>query len=170
MERFYATLKSIKDALAKGGSAKEQDGKGTELIEKMAGLKEKFTEAMDDDFNSARAIGYLFDGVRTINAYIAGQKSAASTAALAGARDILKELGSVFGLFLDDPDDYFLKDRDREARKLGIDIAEVERLIQERNQARADKDWKRADDIRDALAAQKVSIKDSSAGTTWKID
>lgn len=170
MDRFYTTLKSVKDALAKGGSAEAQDAKGTDLIGKMSALKEKFTEAMDDDFNSARAIGYMFDGVRTINAYMAEQKSAISLTALTGARDILKELGFVFGLFLDDPDDYFLKDRDREARKLGIDIAEVERLIQERNQARADKDWKRADDIRNALTARKVSIKDSAAGTTWKID
>jgi len=170
MDRLYATLKSIKDAVSQTGSAETQDAKGNELVEKMSGLKEKFTEAMDDDFNSARAIGYLFDGVRTINAYIAEQKSAVNKTALVRGREILKELGFVFGLFLDDPDDYFLKDRDREARKLGIDIAEVEKLIQERNQARAARDWKRADEIRNALIARKVSIKDSAAGTTWKID
>lgn len=170
MGRFYATLKAIKDALVKSGSAETLDEKGTELIEKITGLKEKFTEAMDDDFNSARAIGYLFDGVRTINAYLTEQKSNISKPALFRSQEILKELGFVFGLFIDDPDEYFRKDRDREARKLGIDIAEVEKLIQERNQARAAKDWTRADELRDILIAKKVSIKDSAAGTTWKID
>ncbi len=170
MDRFYAALKSIKDALSASGSSDAQDGKANELVEKMTGLKEKFTEAMDDDFNSARAIGYLFDGVRTINAYLAEQKSAINKTALVRSQEILKELGFVLGLFLDDPDEYFRKDRDREARKLGIDIVEVESLIQERNEARAAKDWKRADEIRNALIAKKVSIKDSAAGTTWKID
>lgn len=170
MDRFYATLKAVKDDLAKAGAKETQDEKGTELVEKITGLKEKFTEAMDDDFNSARALGYLFDGVRTINAYLTEQKSNVSKPALVRSREMLKELGFVFGLFLDDPDEYFRKDRDREARKLGIDIADVEKLIQERNEARAARDWKRADEIRNALIAKRVSIKDSAAGTTWKID
>lgn len=170
MDRFYAALKSVRDALAQTAASDGQDARGDELVEKLSGLKEKFTEAMDDDFNTARAIGYLFDGVRTINAYLADQKSLVSKQALARSEKILKELGFVLGLFLDDPDDYFRKDRDREARKLGIDIGEVEKLIEERNRARAAKDWKRADEIRNALVARKVSIKDSAAGTTWKIE
>ena len=92
------------------------------------------------------------------------------TPPLANAIKEIKCLGNVLGLFLDDPDDYFREDRDREARKLGIDIAEIEKLILERNDARASKDWKRADEIRKALAARKISIKDAASGTTWKIE
>lgn len=169
MERFYSALKAAKDALAKGKKGDGEDARGNELVEKMAGLKGRFIEAMDDDFNTARAVGYLFDGVRSINAYLS-ETGGEGTPALARAIETLKELGCVFGLFLDDPDDYFRKDRDREARKLGINIDEVENLIQERNRARAAKDWKRADEIRNMLTARKVALKDSPAGTTWKIE
>jgi len=133
-------------------------------------LKERFIEAMDDDFNSARAIGYLFDGVRSVNSYLKELGNRGGTPSLASAIEDIKSLGNVFGLFLDDPDEYFRKDRDREACKLGIDTAEIEKLIKERNEARASKDWKRADEIRNALVARKISIKDAASGTTWKIE
>jgi len=170
MDRFYTALKAAKDALAKGETAAGDDPKGKELLEKSASLKERFIEAMDDDFNTARAIGYLFDGTRSVNAYLKELGNKGGTPPLANAIKEIKCLGNVLGLFLDDPDDYFREDRDREARKLGIDIAEIEKLILERNDARASKDWKRADEIRKALAARKISIKDAASGTTWKIE
>jgi len=170
MDRFYTALKTAKDALARGETAAGDDPKGKELLQKMASLKERFIEAMDDDFNSARAIGYLFDGVRSVNSYLKELGNRGGTPSLASAIEDIKSLGNVFGLFLDDPDEYFRKDRDREACKLGIDTAEIEKLIKERNEARASKDWKRADEIRNALVARKISIKDAASGTTWKIE
>ena len=128
---------------------------------------------MDDDFNAPRAIGYIFDTVRLVNGYMTDEKVAISAEAclvLDTARRVIAEVGGVLGLFLDDPDDYFMKDRDREAGKRGLDVHEIDRLIEERRAARLSKDWKRADEIRHLLAEKKIVLKDTPAGTAWKIE
>jgi cysteinyl-tRNA synthetase len=83
---------------------------------------------------------------------------------------VVAEVGGVLGLFLDDPDDYFMKDRDREAGKRALDVHEIDHLIEERRAARLAKDWKRADEIRHLLAEKKIILQDTAAGTAWKIE
>jgi len=82
----------------------------------------------------------------------------------------LDEIGAVLGLLRENPAEYFRKDRDREAGRRGIDGADVERLIAERAIARAEKDWKRADKIRQILSERGVALKDSPQGTTWNVE
>jgi cysteinyl-tRNA synthetase len=128
---------------------------------------------MDDDFNTPRAIGYIFDTVRLVNGYMPDEKKSASAEAcfvLDKARSVVAEVGGVLGLFLDDPDDYFMQDRNREAGKRRLDVHEIDRLIEERRAARLAKDWKRADEIRRLLAEKKIILKDTPAGTAWKIE
>ena len=81
-----------------------------------------------------------------------------------------EEVGNVLGLFLDEPDYYFQKDRERKVRKLGLDAKEIECLIEERWVARAARDWEKADEIRRLLAEKGVSLKDTHAGTSWEIE
>ena len=136
-------------------------------------LPERFTEDMDDDFNTARAIGHLYDSVRILNSYMAeGQNEPATETVyvLVRSREILLRIGAVLGLFLDDPDHYFEADRNREVRKRGLDVEEIEGLIEARRLARAQKDWKQADEIRQMLVEKKVSLKDTSDRTVWKIE
>ena len=71
---------------------------------------------------------------------------------------------------MEDADVYFEKDRLREAQKRGLRVEEIEALIEERLLARKDKNWKRADEIRDGLAAKGVVLKDSKTGTTWSVE
>jgi cysteinyl-tRNA synthetase len=85
------------------------------------------------------------------------------------AKNRIREIGKVLGLFLDDPDEYFRKDKEREAARLGLDVDEINGLIEKRTNARAEKDWAEADRIRDVLAEKGVVIQDSPASTTWKI-
>jgi cysteinyl-tRNA synthetase len=177
MERFYETLKKMKDALSAAAdssdvSSKELSGKDKEALERVQTLPDRFVEAMDDDFNTARAIGCIFDTVRLINGYMADKEfapSAESLFVLGEAKKNMRSVGKVLGLFLEDPDEYFEQDKTREAQKMALDTDEIERLIEERREARTAKDWNRADEIRDILAAQKVVLKDSAGGTTWKI-
>jgi cysteinyl-tRNA synthetase len=177
MERFYETLKKMKDALAAAVnssdiSSTELSGKDKEVFERAQTLPERFVEAMDDDFNTARAIGYIFDTVRLINGYMADKEfapTAESLFVLDEAKKNMRSAGKVLGLFLEDPDEYFEQDKKREAQKMGLDTDEIDRLIAERREARTAKNWNRADEIRDILAAQKVVLKDSAGGTTWKI-
>ena len=70
---------------------------------------------------------------------------------------------------VEDPDDYLRLDREREAVKRGLAIAEIEALIAERRSMREAKEWQRADEIRMSLAARGVILKDSPTATTWTI-
>ena len=176
MKRVYTMLKNIKDALNEEAdlsdtSEKDLSGENEKVWEKVSTLPDRFREAMDDDFNTAMAMGYIFDTVRIINGYIS--KNSAPTReslfVLNEARERIRELGKVLGLFLEDPDEYFEKDKEREARKSDLDVEEVERLIDERKRARESKDWHRADELRDLLSAMGIIIKDTSISTTWKV-
>jgi cysteinyl-tRNA synthetase len=173
MDRFYSTLKAIHDLLAAGteraDSAEEPTEKDRELIGQLQSLRERFTEAMDDDFNTARALGCLFDTIRLLNASLTGKKAAASTAVLEQTEKTLREIGAVLGLFIEEPDHYLRLDREREAVKRGLTIAEIETLIAERRSAREAKEWQRADEIRKDLVARGVILKDSPTATTWTI-
>ena len=176
MGRLYATLKGIKDALDEkedfsGISEKDLSGEDGEVFKKVSTLPDRFKEAMDDDFNTSMAMGYIFDTIRIINGYTS--KNSAPTReslfVLNEAREHIREVGKVLGLFLEDPDEYFEKDKEREVRKSGLDVEEVERLIDERKKAREAKDWGRADELRDLLAARGIVLKDTPTSTTWKV-
>lgn len=177
MERFYATLKIVKDMLAQEiDTTAVQADTLTEphrtMTEGLAAMRERFMEAMDDDFNTARAIGYIFEAVRSINGYIADAKlpsSAEKFFVLQQFQAAMTEVGDILGLYREDPDAYFQRDRNREAAKRGLDVREIDGLIEERKQARAAKDWKKADEIRQLLAAKTITLKDSPSGTTWTI-
>jgi len=170
MNRFYSTLKALKD-IAAGGTAiaAEPAAKDGEMTAQIQALRERFVESMDDDFNTARAIGHLFDAVRFINTALAEKKPGVSPGLLLEGKKALLEIGSVLGFFLEEPDTYLLRDRDREAAKRGLSIAEIERLIAERRAARAAKAWQRADEIRKELAGQGVLLQDATDITTWTI-
>jgi len=173
MDRFYSTLNTIRDLLAAGEERAFSEGepseKDRELISHLQTLRERFIDAMDDDFNTARAIGCLFDTIRLLNASLTGKKAEVSTAVLEQTEKTLCEIGAVLGLFLEEPNHYLRLDREREAVKRGLAIAEIEALIAERRSAREAKEWQRADEIRKGLAAQGVILKDSPTATTWTI-
>ncbi len=177
MDRFYSTLKNIKDRrngdrrTVPAGPA-DLSIKSRGLYEKLTGLPASFTEAMDDDFNTARALGYVFEAARLLNAYMADSDMAVTGEmdfVLEQAQSVFKELGGILGLFMTDPDDYFSQDRGRKSAERGLDIAEIESLIAERQSARTARNWQRADEIRQTLSAKKIILKDAPSGTTWQV-
>jgi cysteinyl-tRNA synthetase len=177
MNRLYAVRKTIQDILASRPTTStiptDLSGQHAETIARINALREKFVESMDDDFNTARAVSCLFDATRLINAYLAAKPALAAQETmfvLHQAQQFFQEVGGVLGFFRKETNDYFLQDREREVRKQGLDVQEIERLIETRNAARAAKDWGKADEIRKALAAQKVILKDSATATTWSIE
>lgn len=177
MNRLYTVRKIIQDILAGRQTAfsipAALSGKHAETIAKINAQREKFVEAMDDDFNTARAVACLFDLTRLINGYLAAKPSFTAPEAifvLHQAQQFFQEVGGVLGFFRKETGDYFLQDREREVRKQGLDVQEIERLIEARNAARAEKDWGKADEIRKTLAAKNVILKDTPAATTWSIE
>lgn len=170
MDRFYSTLKALRDLPATPvpenlSAAGEEKGLSGEI----QALRERFIEAMDDDFNTARAIGYIFDAIRLINAALADKKPTVSPAVFAEGGKVLREVGAVLGLFGEEPDAYLRHDREREAAKRGLSVPEIESRIAERRAAREAKEWQKADEIRKDLAARGVILKDSPTATTWSI-
>ncbi|GAB4345254.1 MAG: cysteine--tRNA ligase [Gammaproteobacteria bacterium] len=123
-------------------------------------FRTRFEAAMDDDFNTPEALSVLFDLVREINRCREGDPDQA--ARLAGE---LVELGGVLGILQQNPDDY-LKGSSEGGSGLSDD--EIEAMIQRRNEARANRDWALADQLRDQLTEQGIVLEDGPQGTTWR--
>lgn len=116
----------------------------------------RFKEALNDDFNVPEAMSVLFDVAREINRQRDVQPQQA--AQLAG---LLNEYGEVLGILQQDADHFLQAGSDD-------DVAKIEALIAQRNQARADKDWASADAARDALTAMGIELEDGADGTRWR--
>jgi cysteinyl-tRNA synthetase len=123
-------------------------------------FEKAFFSAMDDDFNTAEAFGVLFEIVTEINK----QKGENSDLANQLGK-LLVSLGGVLGVLQAVPDDFLRSDQSFE-----IDEATIDQLIAEREKARLDKNWGRADEIRDQLLAMKVVVEDNVGGSSWRID
>ncbi|HHE3649056.1 cysteine--tRNA ligase [Pasteurella multocida] len=118
---------------------------------------EAFKEAMDDDFNTPKAISVLFEIAREINKLKNEDKSKANALA---AR--LRELAGILGLLYQDPEQFLQSGSDND------EVALIEALIKQRNDARAAKDWASADAARNKLAEMGVVLEDNVNGTTWR--
>ena len=151
IEHAQKALKRLRSALK---PALPQDGwSGAELENKAEVVKEHFLKAMDDDFNTAGALGHIFDFVKEINQ---ARDEGADQASLEAAQAVLKELTGVMGL------DLTLPDVQEGAAGEFIDL-----LLQVRNKLRDEKNWELSDLIRDQLDELGVLLEDTSQGTTW---
>ncbi|NOQ13642.1 MAG: cysteine--tRNA ligase [Methyloprofundus sp.] len=137
--------------------------RGVQVAEEYAGTdySERFKQAMDDDFNTPVAVAVLFDMARELNKEKNNDAGLASQ--LAGE---LKELSSVLGILQDDPES-FLQAGDP-VQQGGLGEQEIEQLIEQRSQAKQNKDWALADKIRDDLKQQGIVLEDVAAGTSWR--
>ncbi len=116
----------------------------------------EFTEAMDDDFNSARALAVLFELTTRI------RSDAVPAAEKPPYAKVLVELGSVLGFFQNLPA--------RLTKTISPELQKrIEYLVEQRNQARQNKDWAASDRLRDELIALGVELKDTKDGTVWKL-
>ncbi len=165
LSRFYEALQLAAEAVE---GVPESDVAAQEGAE----LEVQFRAAMDDDFNTAQAIGHLFEGVRTINRLVAEKKfrkKADKVASVRALREKIAELGDVLGLFVSDPAGWLKQQNLKGLQTLGLTEADLDAAIQERLEARGNKDFARADQIRDELVQKGIELLDSPAGTTWKI-
>ncbi|OGP59598.1 MAG: cysteine--tRNA ligase [Deltaproteobacteria bacterium RBG_13_52_11b] len=176
LDRFYTTLKTIREKLQSAPSpAGEGNAKTPNLQESHQALdsfKERFEEAMDDDFNTAEALGYFYELQRYVNSLLDSlrgcpEKEVASL--LKTGLDRFTQLGWVLGLFQEDPGRYLEEVKKAGLKKLNLAEEQVLQLIEERNKARKEKNWKKADEIRNDLLSRGIILEDTSSGTHWKI-
>jgi cysteinyl-tRNA synthetase len=121
---------------------------------------EKFNSFMDDDFNTPRAIAFLHELAHEINRLDKNSRRALTLAAA------LRQCGAVLGLLQESPQVFLQSQAGGVAGALGN--AEINGLIELRNQARRNRDFKEADRIRDQLIAGGVLLEDSPQGTVWR--
>ena len=142
LTRFYTALRGLPEA--------KPDTQGD--------YRQRFEDAMNDDFNTPVALSVLFDLVREINTVKQSDLDKA-----AGLAALLKQLSGVLGLLTDDPENFF-----KGQASEGLSDEEVEKLVNQRVEAKAQKDWATADRIRDELKEQGVVVEDGAAGSTWR--
>jgi cysteinyl-tRNA synthetase len=134
---------------------------------------QQFCEAMDDDFNTARGIGIIFDTVRKVNRVLDEYENNDSDQIKSTIQftiaDILRA-GNILGILLEKPDEYFEKKQTQVLEQKSIDPDMIAIMIKERDEARKAKDWEKADQIRKQLAEMDVTIEDRPEGTIWKIN
>ena len=151
-----ANVNKLREAIRRLKHRQEQasaDLEGHEAwLTEISGIQEQFVTAMDDDFNASNGITALFDLVKSLNRYL--DLELVSQAVLSLYDKVLHDLLAVFGLDLED-------------KSNSID-QEIEALIEERRQARANKDFARSDAIRDQLKEQGILLDDTPQGTVWK--
>jgi cysteinyl-tRNA synthetase len=156
----YARLKG---ALAVARAAGDGTSPGSDAASRAHGplasftgeMRAAFEEAMDDDFNTARAQGHLFELAKGVNRVADAAPDAAEEdrAALPAAGRTLRELGKAIGLF------WTAEAAEEEVPE------EVQSLVRERDKARVEKQWRRADELRDAILALGYVLEDQKGGT-----
>jgi cysteinyl-tRNA synthetase len=176
--RGYRTLQLLKEAQGQSvsdsnpASKKSSEREGL-YLNKFKTLADKFDEAMDDDFNTAQALGYVFDAIRLTNNFIVDEQKMPApdkVQILTEAKKVFGYFGAVLGVFHSDADQFFVSDKETELSKRGLNIDEIENLVRQRQSAREEKDWARADAIRKELAALNIVLKDSASGTSWAVE
>lgn len=147
LERLYNCVDNLEFLIEKGGG-----GAKSELFGELSRYRERFIAAMDDDLNTADALSVLFELVRAANTQTAQNNIAVGE--LSAILDMICELGCILGIL--------------RKEKAGELDSEISALVDLREKARAEKNWAKADEIRDTLKDMGIIIEDTPKGVKWK--
>ena len=148
LDRILTAIELVRDQAEKTGSAVNKEEE--EHLNEAGKLVGKFEEAMEDDFNTADAVSAIFELVKLANTTVKESSSDYAAKLL----EIMETLCGVLGIETKQEEE--------------ILDEEIERLIEERQQARKEKDFARADEIRDELLEKGIILKDTREGVKWK--
>ncbi len=161
LDRIYAFLERLEAAGLNGEDLKTGD------------LWDVCAAAMNDDFNSAKAVANIFEAVKKGNKLLdetTGKPDAEGCDTLARVYGDIQSLSGILGIFLNDPKEYFKAKKDKGVEDMAIDPAKVEDLIAQRAAARREKNFARADEIRDELQEMNIVLEDGPQGTIWRVE
>lgn len=170
IRRVYRAMEQMEESLQKSKWSKGQLPE--DIVAELDDLEKAWDAAMEDDMNTAAALGQVFNAVR-LAGRITEEKSWRKCE---GGRDawtrILEDLrkwGSVLGILGEKPSEFLAELKTCMLKRRGIDTAKVEKLVEARNEARKNKDFALSDEIRDELADLGVEVKDTPQGIVWDV-
>jgi len=171
LKRIYQARMNMSLALEQSG------GKDTplpeEITEEAGQLMRESQDHLDDDLNTAACMGNIFSLIRLGNRILENKGWRRSTQGRELLQNILEHIrstGDILGVFHRDPATFLDELRRFKAEKYGLDLDEVQRLIRERQEARQDRDFSRADTLRDQLAEMGITLQDGPQGTDWDLE
>jgi cysteinyl-tRNA synthetase len=165
--RIYRTLQRLVQSIGPDGVEDESSLHSSMAAPEKDSFLDQFVQTMDDDLNTAGAIGLVFEKVKEMNKIMDSPLDESSRAALASDRRHLYLTSAVLGFLHEKPEAFF---QALAGSAQGTDPEEIEKLIVERNAARKTKDWARADALRQRLKDMGIVLEDSPKGTTWRYD
>lgn len=168
IDRFYTTIMRIDEFLERRGDRERRTEGEERLREIVVGFIAKFESAMDDDFNTALAIGHLYELIREINRFLDGKPLGETARALVEEALLkMRECSHVLNVFNKRPSEWYVSLM--MTKRIPLTEADIEGRIRARNEARALRDWKAADVIRDELLGHDIVLEDRPDGTVWRI-
>jgi cysteinyl-tRNA synthetase len=177
VERLYGTLAAIQERAPVTAESQVTDPAlqklDPELYELTTALPGAFEEAMNNDFNTALAIGHCFTLQRRLQRFLDqfGQKKLKGGNAILAQRAAvrLQEYARILGLLTRDPGAFFEEQRRLKIKSTGMTEEEVNRLIELRQQARLAKNFAESDRVRDELEKKRILLEDTPHGTRWRV-
>lgn len=173
LDRFYETARRIPFAAKSVKKISPSTAEEKEVFEALNDAEKSVVAFMDDDFNTAGALGCVFEAVRVINRYLDSDPSEAGGFYKWFTKrwnSLKKDWGNIFGVFGTEPSEYFEQKKRHCVRAGEIDETLIEKLVEERSTARKNKDFKRSDEIRNKLDEMGIILKDRPDGKTeWRV-
>jgi cysteinyl-tRNA synthetase len=165
---FYRTLARLEDTLAVGKSVDDEG----EVVPEIGAFAERLEQTMRDDFNTAAALGQVAELFTTTNKLLDQPKSAPKAVrrrSLQRAKASAEAIREALGLLFNQPAAYLERRRAKLCVQRSIDPAQVEQLIEQRGDARSNRDFARADELRDQLVELGIELMDRPHGTDWAV-
>jgi cysteinyl-tRNA synthetase len=161
LQRLYYTLERVLKAQRERPVQAERN-------EELDELERRFHEAMEDDFNTAVSLAAIFDLSKVINRML-DENVKAAHGLIEQGKNLLLSFASILGLLQDDLSKFSEGEAIRHLSRVGMEEAQVQQAIRDRAEARKDKDYEKADQIRDMLLEKGITLLDSPDGTTWRV-
>ncbi|MCH7499122.1 MAG: cysteine--tRNA ligase [Nitrospinae bacterium] len=160
LDRFYEFFAAVQEIR---GDLNIEEGRSQPFIRKIE-------EAMNDDFNTAVTLAHMKEELRNLNKAMTDlNKQNGDWAGFDKAAAALKYACRLLGFLYHEPKDYKARVLATKKETMGLDVSQIEALIEQRKAAREAKDWAKADECRDALTALGVVLEDTAQGTVWKV-
>lgn len=170
LKRIYQAKEDLEILLA--NKKWKQTKLALDLEEEFDEQQKSFFRAMDDDLNTAKAIGYLFNVVRMINRIATDKnlrKSKDIKPILEKILRFLEGVSSVLGVLKLDAQDFFKELKEIQLKRKNLSVEKIEELIAKRQEARKNKDFALADSLREELLNMGIEVKDTPLGPVWEV-